>query len=209
MGAKAAPLRFSWISHQLPVGVFHALRRTFRTIKAWWNDVENFEIVPRVIEVRHRKWRWCGWFFGEKLINLMTIESSALITFRSEFNVAAFDFEDAKVTVADGNIALCTIRCVFNRKSKWWTWNRKHLNLTLQMDIMWNFNGNRISSASNNIVGRMLVQNDVTVGEQFNMEPGTGRRYEIKYISACTHDSNNIPTAIPLFSMSSNTTRLI
>jgi len=35
--------------------------------------------------------------------------------------------------------------------------------------------------------------------------PGTGSRYEITYVSACTHDSNKLPIAMPMFSMSSNT----
>jgi len=37
----------------------------------------------------------------------------------------------------------------------------------------------------------------------------TGSGYEITYISACIHDNNEISKAIPMFSMSSNTTRLI
>jgi len=32
----------------------------------------------------------------------------------------------------------------------------------------------------------------------------TGSRYEITYIAACTHDSNEISTAIPTFSRFSN-----
>jgi len=110
---------------------------------------------------------------------------------------------DAEVTAFDSNIALCTIRCEFNWKSKWRTWNRKHLKLTLQMEYMWNFNGIRISFALNNIMRRMLVQNDVRVSEKSKMAAWSGCRYEITYISACTHDSNKIPTAIPMFSMSS------
>jgi len=82
---------------------------------------------------------------------------------------------------------LMLIRCEFNRKSKCRTWNRKRLNLTLQMEHMWNFNGIRISFASNNIEGRMLVQDDVRVGEKFKMAAGTGSRYEITYISACIY----------------------
>jgi len=39
----------------------------------------------------------------------------AQITFGSKFNIAAFVFEDAEVTAADSNIALCTIQCEFNR----------------------------------------------------------------------------------------------
>jgi len=42
-------------------------------------------------------------------------------------------------------------------------------NLTLEMEYMWNFNGIRIFSASNNIVGRILVQDDVRVGGKFKM----------------------------------------
>jgi len=65
--------------------------------------------------------------FGENLTNL---NQRAYITFGSKFNVAAFVFEDADVTAADSNIALCTILCELNRKSKWRTANRKHLKLT-------------------------------------------------------------------------------
>jgi len=52
------------------------------------------------------------------------------------------------------------------------------------MEYMWNFNG---------------IKN-------WRWRPGTGSKYEIMYVSAFTHDSNKIPTAIPMFSMSSNTT---
>jgi len=48
----------------------------------------------------------------------------------------------------------------------------KHLNLTLQMKL-WNFNEIRISFKSNNVVRRMLVQDDARCWS------GTGRRYEI------------------------------
>jgi len=137
-------------------------------------------------------------------MNLVTIESQGV-----KFNIAAFDFENAEVAVADSNIALCTIRCECNRKSKWRVWNWKNLNLSLQMEFMWNFNGIRISFASNRIVGWMLTQEDVRVGENKRWRRGTGSRYEITYIPVCTHDSNKISTAIPMFSMSSNTTGLI
>jgi len=44
---------------------------------------------------------------------------------------------------------------------------------TLKPDIadeyMWNFNGIRISFASKNIAGRMLVQDDVRVGDKLKM----------------------------------------
>jgi len=38
--------------------------------------------------------------------------------------------------------------------------------------------------------------------------PATGSGYRITYISACMHDSNEIPTAIPMFKRSSNMTGL-
>jgi len=38
--------------------------------------------------------------------------------------------------------------------------------------------------------------------------PVTGSGCEITYISACMRDINDIPTAIPLFTMSNNTTGL-
>jgi len=47
-----------------------ALRRILRATKTWWNDVEIFKIVQPVINILHRKWRWCGWFFGENVIKL-------------------------------------------------------------------------------------------------------------------------------------------
>jgi len=37
------------------------------------------------------------------------------------------------------------------------------------MEYMWNFYDIRISFASNNIVGRLLEQDDVTVGGQLKM----------------------------------------
>jgi len=37
----------------------------------------------------------------------------------------------------------------------------------------------------------------------------TGGRYEITYISASIHDINEIPTAVPMFSTSGNTIRLL
>jgi len=80
------------------------------------------------------------------------------------------------------------------------------------MEYMWNFNGIHIYSASNSVVGRMLVQDDVMKGEWEIKENGGlpwSRKYGITYISPFTHDSNNIPTAIPMFSISSNTTGLI
>jgi len=40
------------------------------------------------------------------------------------------------------------------------------------MENMWNFNGIRISFASNNIVGRMLVQGDIRMSEKSKMAPG-------------------------------------
>jgi len=113
---SCTPLCFSWIS-QLPIGIFRCASRITRAIKAWWNDVEIFEIVQPVFELRHRKWRRCGWFFSKNLTNLMTIERKGVNNFWSKFNVAALVFEDAVVTAADSNIALCTIRCEFNRKS--------------------------------------------------------------------------------------------
>jgi len=39
--------------------------------------------------------------------------------------------------------------------------------------------------------------------------PLTGSRYEITYISACIHNSNEIPTAIPMFSTLGNTIILL
>jgi len=118
------------------------------------DDVEIFEIVQPVFELRHREWRRCGWFFGENLTNLMTSESKDVNHLWKENHVAVFVFEDAEVTAADSSINLCTIRCEFNRKIKWRKGNRKHFNLTLEIEYMWNFNGIRISFASNNIVGR-------------------------------------------------------
>jgi len=211
-GTKAAAHIFrEYLCCPLELSIAH--RRISSAIKAWWNDVEIFEISP------------CA------------------------------------------------------HKSKWRTWNRKHLNLALHIENMWNFNGSTYFE-SNNIVGRMLVQDYVRVSEKSKMVGGldwlidcysahqhrkavsakkrcyikfvdkyncmwrnadwsaswhmstksyqwqwkcgcsltscpgpwwlgTGSRYEIAYISACTHDSNNIPTAIRMFSMSNNTTGLI
>jgi len=51
-------------------------------------------------------------FFGENVILLVTIET----TFRNKFNVAAFVFEDTKVTAADN-----TMRSEFNGNRKWRT----------------------------------------------------------------------------------------
>jgi len=51
----------------------------------------------------------------------MTIESKDVTQLWKQFNVTAFVFEDAAVTAADSNIALCTIRCEFNWKSEWQT----------------------------------------------------------------------------------------
>jgi len=39
--------------------------------------------------------------------------------------------------------------------------------------------------------------------------PLTGSRYEITYISASIHDSNEIPTAIPMFLRSGDTNKLL
>jgi len=39
--------------------------------------------------------------------------------------------------------------------------------------------------------------------------PGTGSRYEITCSSACVRDSNEIPTATPMFSKASNVTALV
>jgi len=39
----------------------------------------------------------------------------------AKVNVAAFVFEDAEVTAAGGEIKLCKIQCVLNRKYKWRT----------------------------------------------------------------------------------------
>jgi len=61
---------------------------------------------------------WMDDVFGENVINLVTIESKGVNHSGSKFNVAAFVSEDAEVTATDSNIALCTIRCEFNRKSK-------------------------------------------------------------------------------------------
>jgi len=80
------------------------------------------------------------------------------------------------------------------------------LTLEHRADIL---NGIRISFASNNIVGHMLVQDDVRVDEKIMMAAGTESRYEITCISAFIHDSNEIPTAKPMFLMSSNTNGLI
>jgi len=44
-----------------------ALRRITRARKAGWNDVDIFDIVQPVIEWRHRKWMWGGWFHGENV----------------------------------------------------------------------------------------------------------------------------------------------
>jgi len=133
-----------------------ALRHISRAIKAWWNDVEIFEIVQPNIELRHRKWRLCGWFFGENVINLIGdhwIKGRNSPFSPLEANSTLLRFGDAEVTAANSNIAPFTIRCEFNGKSKWRTWNRKNLHLTLQMEYMWNCNGIRIRFASNNIVG--------------------------------------------------------
>jgi len=53
-----------------------------------------------------------GW-----MINFVTIESNRKSHLAPKFNVAAFVFENAEVTAADSNIALCTIRSQINRKS--------------------------------------------------------------------------------------------
>jgi len=140
-----------------------AFRHIPRAINAWWNDVEIVKIAQPVIELRHRKWRWCGWLFGENVMNWVTIESKGVNQSRKQIQRCCVYFWGCRShrCWCDSNIVLCTIRCEFNRKSKWRAWNQKHLNLSLQMDFMWNFNGIRISFASNNIVERMLIQDDV------------------------------------------------
>ena len=44
-------------------------------------------------------------------------------------------------------------------------------------------------------------------GRNQRWQPVTVSRYDITHISACMHDSNEIPTAIPMFSGSDNETR--
>jgi len=97
--------------------------------------------------------------------SLMNADSNIdMCTIRSEFNQKSIwqtlflRMPKSLLMNADSNIDLCTIRSEFNQKSIWWTWNRKHLNLTLQMEYMWNFNGIHISFASNNIGRRVRNQ---------------------------------------------------
>jgi len=88
-----------------------------RAIKSGWNDVEIFEIVQPVIQLRHQKWRWCWWFFGENVSNFVNIESNGVNQLCKQIQRCCICFEVAEVTAADSNIALCTIRCEFNRQS--------------------------------------------------------------------------------------------
>jgi len=89
--------------------------------------------------------------------------------------------------------------------------NRKHLNLTLLMEYMRNFNGIRIYIASNSIVGRLLDQDDVRVSEKSKMAAWSRKKiWNNVYLSLHT-----IATIFqrhwyrPMFSILSNTTGLI
>jgi len=123
--AKVAAPSFS-ILLQLPVRVFHytsAYSESHQSVMKWRWDFRNsptrYQITSPEVKV--------GWMiFWRKCDKL----DDHWIIFWSKFNVAAFVFEDAEVTAADSDITLCTIRSEFNRKSKWRTWKRKHLNLT-------------------------------------------------------------------------------
>jgi len=50
---------------------------------------------------------------------------------------------------------------------------------------------------------------DVRIGDKLKWLPISGSRYEITHISASIHDRNEIPTAIPMFSRSGDTTKLL
>jgi len=133
------------------------------------NDVEIFKIVQPVIELSHRKWRKCGWFFGENLTNLVTIESKGVNHLWKQ-------------------IQRCWCICFWGcRSHRCWQQHRRpmHNSMRVQPEIKMadgkpeafkpdigdgiyvNFNGICISFASNNITGRMLVglQDDVRVVE--------------------------------------------
>jgi len=143
---KLHPLRFSWTSQML-VGIFHcvsAYSYSPQSVMEWRWDFRNNS--PTCYRITSLKVKVDWMIFSENVINLVTIESKGV-------------FDDAEVTAADGNIALCTIRCEINPKSKWRTWYRKHLNLTLQMEYLWNFNGIRMfcikqHSGTNDSTGR-------------------------------------------------------
>jgi len=145
------------------------LRYFPRAISAWWNDASIFKIVQSLSNyITGSEGADDFWWKCENVINVVTIESKG--KWKQIQHCCVYFWEYLSHRAADSNITLCTIRSEFNRRtsSKWRTWNWIHLNLTLQMEWMWNVNVIRISLACNT-VGRMLVQDDVRLGEKLKM----------------------------------------